>query len=204
VESVGCGTTATILPRRFSHDLEGRHNSALQRNCDRGGSNVRRQMVSLAAEFAVASELCRRDIYAQLTLGHQKRTDLLIFSEDDELLRIEVKGKQGRSWPNCKGIYGSNVVLVLVDFRERGGERPDFYVLTEKDWVDFVKGGIEEARAKGKRVELNDRNVPVWLDQVNAQGQPYRGMGIRPEKIQHHKEKWDKIIQAVAKKSHRV
>ena len=32
---------------------------------------MRKEMVSLAAEFAVASELCRRDIYAQLTLGHQ-------------------------------------------------------------------------------------------------------------------------------------
>ena len=161
---------------------------------------MRRQMVGLAAEFAVASELCRRDIYAQLTLGHLKRTDLLIFSEGGELLRIEVKGKQGRSWPNCKGIYGSNVVLVFVDFAEKSEvERPDFYVLTEKDWVDFVKDEIAEARARGKRVELDGRNVPVWVDQLNAQGQPYRGMGVRPEKIQHHKEKWDKIVQVVAK-----
>jgi len=166
---------------------------------------VRRQMVGLAAEFAVASELCRRDIYAQLTLGHQKRTDLLIYSEDDELLRIEVKGKQGRDWPNCKGIYGSNVVMVLVDFAGKSElERPDFYILAVKDWIDFVEGEIQKACAKGKRVELDNRNVPVWLDEVNAQGQPYTGTGVSPEKIQHHKEKWDKIIQAVAKKSYCV
>ena len=163
---------------------------------------MRKQMVGLAAELAVASELCRRDIYAQLTFGHQKRTDLLIYREDGELLRIEVKGKQGRDWPNCKGIYGSNVILVLVDFAGKSElERPDFYILTVEDWVDFVEEEIEKARGKGKRVEIDERNVPVWLDEVNAQGRPYRGIGVRPEKIQHHREKWDKIIQAVAKKS---
>ena len=162
---------------------------------------MRKQMVGLAAELAVASELCRRDIYAQLTFGHQKRTDLLIYREDGELLRIEVKGKQGRDWPNCKGIYGSNVILVLVDFAGKSElERPDFYILTVEDWVDFVEEEIEKARGKGKRVEIDERNVPVWLDEVNAQGRPYRGIGVRPEKIQHHREKWDKIIQAVAKK----
>ena len=75
---------------------------------------MRKSMVGLAAELAVASELCRRDVYAQLTFGHQKRTDLLIFSEDDELLRVEVKGKKGGEWPNCRGIYGKNVILVQL------------------------------------------------------------------------------------------
>jgi len=163
---------------------------------------MQKQMVGLAAEFAVASELCRRDIYAQLTLGHQKRTDLLIYSEYNELLRIEVKGKQGRDWPNCKGIYGNNVILVLVDFTGKSElERPDFYILTEKDWIDFVRKEIEKSREKGKRVELDDHNVPVWLDEVNAQGQTYKGISVSPKKIMQHREKWDKIVQAVAKKS---
>jgi len=35
-------------------------------------------MVGTAAEFAVASELGRRNVYAQPTFGHLKRTDLLI------------------------------------------------------------------------------------------------------------------------------
>ena len=160
---------------------------------------MRKQMVGLAAEFAVASELCRRDIYAQLTLGHQKQTDLLIFSEDGELLRIEVKGKQGREWPNCKGVCGSNVILVFVDFAGKSEvERPDFYILTVGDWRDFAQGEIEKARAKGKRVELNERNVAVWGEQVNAQAKPHEGIGIKPKQVQHHKEKWGKIIQAVS------
>jgi hypothetical protein len=46
---------------------------------------ISRNTLGLAAEFAVASELCRRNVYAQLTLGHQKRTDLLIFGANDKI-----------------------------------------------------------------------------------------------------------------------
>ena len=157
---------------------------------------MRKEMVGLAAEFAVASELCRRDIYAQLTSGHQKRTDLLIFSEDNQLLRIEVKGKQGGSWPNCKGIYGSNVVLVFVDFAGKGErEPPDFYILTVREWVAFVEGEIR--RLAPTRIVLDDRNVPIFLDQVDKKGEPYKGMGVSPDQIREHHEKWEKIEQAV-------
>jgi hypothetical protein len=96
--------------------------------------SISRTTLGLAAEFAVASELCRRNIYAQLTLGYQKRTDLLIFGPQDKLLRIEVKGKQGRYFPNCKGIYGENIFIVFVDYEGKNEfERPDFYILSPQD-----------------------------------------------------------------------
>ena len=75
--------------------------------------------VGIAAEFAVASELARRNIYAQPTFGHLKRTDLLILANSGSLLRIEAKGKQGSQWPNCKGISDSKSILVLVDFAKK-------------------------------------------------------------------------------------
>ncbi len=151
--------------------------------------------LNLAAEFAVASELCRRNIYAQLTLGHQKRADLLIFSEGHEMLRIEVKGKQGRTWPNCTGVYGKNVILVFVDFAGKSElERPDFYVLAVGDWIDLAKQEI--ANHPKNRIKLDEHNVPVWIDQVKN-GQPYKGIDVKPDHIQSHKEKWDMIAQAV-------
>jgi hypothetical protein len=39
---------------------------------------ILKESLGLAAEFAVASELCRRWLFAQLTLGNKKRTDLLV------------------------------------------------------------------------------------------------------------------------------
>ncbi len=92
-------------------------------------------MVSLAAEYAVASELCRRGIYAQLTLGRQKKTDILVFSEAGEVARLEVKAKRGHDWPNCKGIYGPRVFLMFVDYQHREpGWQADFFVVSVKDW----------------------------------------------------------------------
>jgi len=54
---------------------------------------ISKETLGVAGEFAVAAELCRRNIYAQPTFGHQKRMDLLAFA-GGKMLRIEVKAKQ--------------------------------------------------------------------------------------------------------------
>jgi hypothetical protein len=54
---------------------------------------IAKENLGLAAEFAVASELCRRNMYAQLTMGTHKRTDILIEGKS-RMLSIQVKGKQ--------------------------------------------------------------------------------------------------------------
>jgi len=59
--------------------------------------------LGLAGEYAVASELCRRVVYAQITLGKHKRADLLAETER-AMVRIQAKAKQGREWPGCRGI----------------------------------------------------------------------------------------------------
>jgi hypothetical protein len=51
-------------------------------------SKINKDILGLAGEFAVASELCRRNIYAQLTLGLRKRTDILVETEVG-MLRIQ-------------------------------------------------------------------------------------------------------------------
>ncbi|MFC1957008.1 hypothetical protein ACFLVY_01765 [Chloroflexota bacterium] len=148
---------------------------------------VARETLGLAAEFATASELCRRDVYAQLTLGLRKRTDLLIETET-RMLRVQVKGKQSRVWPACRGVCGEDIVLVFVDFEKKEDcERPDFYILTPKDWQELLD---RELMLPGKvdrgEVSIDKQNVPIWKD-------GYRGMSIKPTMIQEQKERWDKI-----------
>ncbi|MCX6831840.1 MAG: hypothetical protein NT028_06840 [candidate division Zixibacteria bacterium] len=158
--------------------------------------SISRSTLGVASEFIVAGELGRRNIYAQPTFGHQKRTDLLIFGEKNRLLKLEVKGKQGREWPNCRGIFGKNVILVFVDFAGKEEmDRPDFYILTVADWVAFAKREI--AKHPNKKIELDKENVPVWHGEINRNGQPYRGMGVRPEQIIKCKEQWSKITGVV-------
>ena len=155
-----------------------------------------RNTLSLAAEFAVASELCRRGIYAQLTLGHQKRTDILVFSESGELARIEVKAKQGADWPNCKGVFGRIVFLVFVDYQHREpNQRPDFFVLSVKDWRKVLERRVAEIKAKNpkKRIKITEENIAVFVDQIGPSGKPYEGMGIGPSDLTKFRERWDKI-----------
>lgn len=57
-----------------------------------------KELLGLAGEFAVASELCKRGVYAQLTLGKRKRADLWI-DTGDNLRRVEVKTKRQKTWP---------------------------------------------------------------------------------------------------------
>ena len=139
--------------------------------------------VGMAAEFAVASELARRNIYAQPTFGHLKRTDLLILDKAGSLLRIEAKGKQGPQWPNCKGISDRKSILVLVDFAKKSElERPDFYILTFDDWLSFVESVIK--RFPGKGIEIDSDNCPVWTKQVKN-GKPYKGSGVTVKDVIH-------------------
>jgi len=156
---------------------------------------ISKDILGLAAEFAVASELCRRNIYAQLTLGFRKRTDILVETEKG-MLRIQVKGKQGREWPGCKGICGEDIVLVFVDFeKKKENERPDFYILTVKDWEKLLE---KELKLTGKvqrgEITIDGKNMPTWKD-------GYQGMGIVPRMVEEYKDRWDKIANIIEDES---
>ena len=159
---------------------------------------IPKETLGLAGEFAVASELCKRGIYAQLTLANRKRTDLLV-ETDDSMLRVQVKSKQQREWPGVKGISGDDIILVFVDFESKElNARPDFYVLTSDDWkkvvdVRLIKSGL----VKQKKVFLDTNNVPTWKD-------GYIGIGIRPADIQEFKDRWIKVETCLTGRSTRI
>ncbi len=96
---------------------------------------IERDTLGLAGEYAVASELCRRGMYAQLTLGHKKRTDLLVES-GDTFFRVEVKTKQRSEWPAVKGIYG-NSILVFVVFFNKNKKRPTRFLHIDSRRLDM-------------------------------------------------------------------
>ena len=158
-------------------------------------SEVPKETLGLAGEYAVASELCRRGIYAQLTLGNRKRTDLLV-ENDSSMLRIQVKSKQKREWPGIKGIIGNDIVLVLVDFEKKSlDSRPDFYVLISDDWGRVIDTRcIKTGHVKNGKVIVSQCNVPTWND-------GYVGMGIKPSDVQEYKEKWDKVETCLTRRS---
>ena len=162
------------------------------------GVTIPRDTLGLAGEFAVASELCKRGIYAQLTLGNRKRTDLLV-ETDASMLRIQVKSKQKREWPGVKGISGDDIVLVFVDFEKKSPKsRPDFYVLTPSDWKQVIRARlIDTGSVKRKEVTISDQNVPTWQD-------GYIGVGVRTADIERFKDCWEKVERCLTRRSTRT
>src|SRR5262245_26880821 len=98
-----------------------------------------KEMLGLAGEYAVASELCRRELYSQLTLGNHKRTDILVETAT-RVVRISVKAKQQNEWPAVNGPVRQDDFIVFVDFQNKNPEdKLDYYILNLNDWDQLVK-----------------------------------------------------------------
>jgi len=124
---------------------------------------VNKTLLGLAGEYIVASEICRRGFHAQITFGRWKNTDILAVNlANGKTVLVEVKTKQGKEWPNVKGVKGSNRVQVLVDFRDKGlTERPDFYIIDEGFWrkhLEKIKNELKEV------IETEDQIIPIYPD----------------------------------------
>ena len=143
-----------------------------------------KENLNLAGEYAVASELFRRDVLAQLTFGNRKKADILVLNEQNgRLFCVEVKAKQGNEFPAVKGITGDSF-LVFVDFKGKTAqERPDFYVLSSKDWENYIQ---QYVLPEGS-VTIDKNNCPTWSD-------GFVGAGVKPSQINQHKEKWEKLL----------
>src|SRR5258707_1121358 len=122
-------------------------------------AKVSKELLGLAGEYAVASELCRRGVYAQLTLGNHKQTDILVETKD-HMLRISVKAKQGNECRSVGGIFRRVDFLVLGDLKEKPAmDRPDFYILDLADWNQLIQEALQHNPAT-KLDELNRITYP--------------------------------------------
>jgi hypothetical protein len=160
---------------------------------------IEKCILGVAGEFAVAAELCRRNIYAQLTLGNQKGVDLLTLSRAGRFLKIEVKSKQGKTWPNQRGLPPGDGFLVFVDFADREDlVRHDFFVLSADEWRAVALCQIARylERNPNRNAIVDERSCPVFPDQINSSGKPYCGCSICVSDIEEHREKWSKITAA--------
>jgi len=148
---------------------------------------IEKQILGLAGEFGVASELCRRNIYAQLTLGNRKRVDLII-DDGNAMLRIEVKAKQGNEWPGVGGPRNKKTIIVFVDFSKKDPtERPDYYILDLQAWKKVLqKELVQPGFVKRGKVKIDKEGGVEWSD-------GYKGLGVKPSMISRYLEKWERI-----------
>ncbi|MCX8205440.1 MAG: hypothetical protein N3H31_07320 [Candidatus Nezhaarchaeota archaeon] len=144
---------------------------------------ISRALLSLAGKYAVASEVCRRGFYAQVNI---KGPDVTAYSEKErKAVWIEVRAKAGREWPAVEGVRDPSTVLVLVDFYgKKAGERPDFYILSQRDWEEYLDKFVKE----NPRLDRIENSCPVWRD-------GYRGAVVKAEQVPWCREKWERLVE---------
>ncbi|MHB1744985.1 MAG: hypothetical protein ACYCPO_09225 [Acidobacteriaceae bacterium] len=156
---------------------------------------IPKETLGLAGEYAVASELCKRGIYAQLTLGNRKSVDLLLDVADvadGGMLRVQVKSKQGNEWPACRAFAREKAeVLVLVDFHMKAdGQRPDFFILNGDDWKNVIE-----------KTGFIPKGWGTMRDGIFEYTDGFKGLNVDREMVQEYAEQWDKISDMLSPKS---
>lgn len=116
------------------------------------------------------------------------------------MAKIEVKSKQSKEWPNCKGTNQKDSFIVFVDFENKQlSEKPDYYILTADDWKKIVEGEKNKYLEKhpDRRAEITSEGYLLLPDEVNQQGKPYTGCGIWPNILREYEDAWEKIISYI-------
>jgi len=122
----------------------------------------RHHQTQWAAQFAVASELCRRGHQVALTMGNHPKIDLMVLSPKGTAYFIDVKGqyKGPNFWPvtpQKKGVELLFYVFAFVPDPKEG--QPRFTVLSQ----DKANAHIAEntAKWKARKTERADKNDPM-------------------------------------------
>lgn len=64
--------------------------------------SIPENLLSLAWEYRVAAELCRRGVFATMSPGNRKQTDIYVVRDSPRrVLTIEVKASQKGRWGNA-------------------------------------------------------------------------------------------------------
>src|SRR2546427_576365 len=110
-----------------------------------------------AAQFAVASELCKRGYQVALTLGNHPAVDLMVVSPNGTPFLIDVKGLYKPTfWGVREQRLRDNLFYVFAYVPDAGTNR--FYVLTQ----DQVNEGIKAYRAHGLARGRNPEKVKLF------------------------------------------
>jgi hypothetical protein len=141
---------------------------------------MNKHIFGLAARYSVASELCLRNLNAAIVITSRKK--FISLKTDTNELHIFVHGKKIPYWPSVRDNLKENDYLVLVDFAEKEErEKPDYYILSHKDWNNLIEKAIMRGEIKRKR--------------DGTFGYPgYSGLSVKITEITKCKGKWRKII----------
>jgi hypothetical protein len=112
-----------------------------------------------AAQFAVASELCKRGYEVALTMGNHPAVDLMVVSPNGIPFLVDVKGQyKPNFWPVRPKGKRDKLFYVLAFVPNGGGNQ--FFILTQDRVNEGIRDDLERAKAlrkaKGRRGDPGD------------------------------------------------
>ena len=115
-----------------------------------------------AAQFAVASELCKRCYDVALTLGNHPIFDLVVRSPHAQKFYVDVKGLYKPAFfPVQQREIREDLFYILAYVPPN--QPNEFFVLTHKQVNDAIKAGLDKFRAKHGRESTYPGGVE-WRD----------------------------------------
>src|ERR1017187_7973155 len=115
-----------------------------------------------AAQFAVASELCRRGYEVAFTTGNHPCIDLMAMSPKQVPFVVDVKGLYMKNfWLVRERPARSDLFYVFV-FGPPGAAKVRFFILTQEQFNIAIRGDFAYAqgRAKGKARTMTANPMP--------------------------------------------
>lgn len=100
-----------------------------------------------AAQFAVASELCKKGYEVALTTGNHPTADIMVYSPGGKAFVIDVKGQYKRNWwvvrekPEREDAF-----YVFASVPDTGSNR--FFVLTQAEVNKGIRDEFDNVRAR--------------------------------------------------------
>ena len=94
-----------------------------------------------AAQFAVASELCKRNYQVALTVGNHPILDLMVVSPNGKSFLVDVKGLyRNNSWPIKRKAESPSLYYVLVYIPP---EQPnEFFVMSQEQAHALIRAEL--------------------------------------------------------------
>jgi hypothetical protein len=125
-----------------------------------------------AAQFAVASELCKRGYEVSFTLGHNTPlADLMVISPDEKMqFLIDVKGlaKAGNYWQVKKKNSRDNLFYIFAAVPK--DETNQFFILTQEQVNRFIDEEFERCRPDQKALGAEKLRLGVRWKDANQPG----------------------------------
>ncbi len=141
-------------------------------------NNTEKYLLGLAGEYAVCSELAKRKIQANLTLGNKKSIDIIIVDENNTATTIEVKTTNKKRF----------VTGFFQKYKSPETPHPDFWIFVMIDNAFSNRFFILKHEELAK-IQMARNNMTSWAENKGGVD------NVLVEHVIDFENSWEKLIK---------